>query len=128
MSDWSRWPNFSITEMRCKHTGKDGMHPEFMDRLQALRVKYARPMKITSAYRHETHPVEAKKRTPGAHTKGRAVDVAVLGADAYRLVQLATEFGFTGIGVSQKPDGARFIHLDDVTSKDGFARPALWSY
>jgi uncharacterized protein YcbK (DUF882 family) len=83
-------------------------------------------MKITSGYRSRTHPVEAKKLTTGAHVMGRAADVAVSGADALRLVVLAAEFGFTGIGVQQK--GAnRFIHLDDV-SPGVLSRPSIGSY
>jgi hypothetical protein len=52
--------------------------------------------------------------------------VAVAGADAIRLLVLAAEFGFTGIGVQQKGEG-RFIHLDDVPGTL-LPRPAIWSY
>jgi zinc D-Ala-D-Ala carboxypeptidase len=124
--DWSLYPNFSEAEFRCRHTGKCEMRPEFMARLQRLRQAYAAPMKITSGYRHRSHPVEARKVATGAHVLGRAADVAVTGADAIRLVVLAAEFGFTGIGVQQKGDG-RFIHLDDVPA-GVLPRPAIWSY
>lgn len=123
--DWSKYPNFSEAEFRCKHTGKCLMQPEFMARLQKLRIAYGKGMRITSGYRDRTHPAEAKKVTSGAHTTGRACDVAVQGADAVRLVGLAIELGFTGIGVQQKGAG-RFIHLDDVTV--GLPRPGMWSY
>jgi zinc D-Ala-D-Ala carboxypeptidase len=123
--NWSDYPNFTEAEFRCKHTGKCEMEPEFMARLQRLRDAYGKPMTITSGYRDRTHPVEAKKSGSGAHTTGRACDVAVRGADALRLIGLALELGFTGIGVQQK-GGSRFIHLDDVT--DGLPRPMIWSY
>lgn len=124
--DWSEYPNFSAAEFRCKHSGKDGMKPEFMARLQKLRDAYGKPMTITSGFRDKSHPIEARKPgSGGAHTTGRACDVAVQGEDAMRLVKLAIEMGFTGIGVQQK-GGGRFIHLDDVTS--GLPRPAFWSY
>lgn len=124
--DWSQYPNFSAHEFRCKHSGKDAMQPEFMARLQQLRNLYGKPMVITSGYRDKTHPIEARKPgSGGAHTTGRACDVAVQGADALRLVQLAISLGFTGIGIQQK-GGGRFIHLDDVTS--GLPRPTIWSY
>jgi uncharacterized protein YcbK (DUF882 family) len=124
--DWSLYPNFTEAEMRCKHTGKCEMRPVFMQRLQHLRSVYGAPMTVTSGYRDRTHPEEAKKAQPGAHTTGRAVDIAVRGADAVKLLRLALEFGFTGIGIQQKGEG-RFIHLDDI-SDGSLPRPGLWSY
>jgi uncharacterized protein YcbK (DUF882 family) len=123
---WDDYPNFTEAEFRCRHTGKCEMHPEFMACLQRLRLAYGKPMKITSGFRDRTHPVEARKASTGAHALGRACDVAVTGADAIRLMVLAVEMGFTGIGVQQKGEG-RFIHLDDVPSNQ-LPRPSLWSY
>jgi len=85
---------------------------------------YGKPMKVSSGYRDPSHPIEAKKASPGFHTTGRAVDIAVSGADAVKLLTLALQVGFTGIGVQQK-GGGRFIHLDDVVS---LTRPNIWSY
>jgi len=122
--DWTKYPNFSEAEMRCRHTGRVAMDPAFMERLQALRTQYGRPMRVTSGYRDRTHPAEARKAQPGTHTMGRAVDIAVRGKDAFDLVALAMDYGFTGIGVQQHGN-TRFIHLDDL---EGPTRPALWSY
>lgn len=127
MIDWSKYPNFSEPEFRCGHTGIAKMNPDFMERLQKLREMYGLPMVVSSGYRHETHPIEAAKKEPGAHASGRACDIAVSGANALELVYLALECGFTGIGVQQKGSG-RFIHLDDLPSKKGRPRPWLWSY
>lgn len=124
--DWSLYPNFREAEFRCGHTGACEMDPEFMARLQRLRQAYGAPMKITSGFRHRSHPVEARKVAPGAHVLGRAADVAVTGADALRLVVLAAEMGITGIGVQQRGEG-RFIHLDDVPGTL-LPRPTIWSY
>jgi zinc D-Ala-D-Ala carboxypeptidase len=124
--DWSQYPNFMEGEFRCRHTGECVMQPAFLARLQALRTAYGRPMVITSGYRHPTHPVEARKAAPGAHSQGRAADIAVHGADALRLIVLAAEHGFTGIGVQQK-GAARFIHLDDLQAP-AWPRPTVWSY
>lgn len=127
MIDWSLYPHFSEREMRCKHTGKCDMQPGFLLRLQALRIDYGKPMTITSGYRHVTHPAEAGKKAPGAHTTGRAVDIAVRGADALHLIGLAVRHGFSGIGVQQYGAG-RFIHLDDLPDAQSWPRPMLWSY
>ena len=51
-----------------------------------------------------------------------AIDLGVVGRDAYDLVKLAFELGFTGVGVSQRKGVPRFIHLDDREI------PAIWSY
>lgn len=125
--NWERWPNFSEAEMSCRHTGKTGIRAGFMDRLQRLRTAYGKLMPVTSGYRHPSHPIEARKPDPGPHSTGRACDVAVSGADALRLIVLAMEHGFTGIGVKQHGDN-RFIHLDDLPPSPGRPRPHIWSY
>ena len=122
--NWKDYPSFSEAEMRCSETGECKMSENFMQKLQALRDEYGKPMTITSAYRSPQHSVEASKAAPGVHTRGIAVDVAVAGADCYDLMKLAFKHGFTGIGVAQKGSG-RFLHLD--TFKGG-PRPNVWSY
>jgi zinc D-Ala-D-Ala carboxypeptidase len=122
--DWTKYPNFTESEFACKHTGKNAMKPEFMDKLQALRTEYGRPMTISSGYRHPSHPIERGKTISGEHSSGLACDVAVHGADAYRIIQLAIKHGFTRIGVQQKGTG-RFIHLG--MSKN-LPNPTIWSY
>jgi uncharacterized protein YcbK (DUF882 family) len=122
--NWSLYPNFEPDEFACSHCGKVSMHPEFLEKLQTLRVAYARPMRITSGYRCPEHPIEKAKATPGAHASGRAADIAVQGVQAHELLRLAFHFGFTGIGVQQL-GGGRFVHLDTLT---GGNRPAVWSY
>ena len=92
--------------------------------MQSLRTKYGKPMTITSGYRHETHPIEAKKERAGMHTKGIAADVACNGQEAYHIMKLAFDLGFTGIGVAQKGH-SRFIHLDIFTKPP---RANIWSY
>lgn len=109
--NWNNYPNFSKSEFDCKHTGKNEMKPEFMEKLQELRILYGKPMKISSGFRDVTHPVEAKKSKGGYHTLGIACDVACGSVEAYEIIRLAMQVGFKGIGVNQKGEG-RFIHLD----------------
>ena len=128
---WHRYPNFSKREFDCKATGNNEMDHDFMERLQKLRSAVGRPMRISSGYRDPSHPIEARKVIPGAHSTGKACDIACLGVDAYQIVALAHQFGFTGIGVQQKGD-ERFIHLDTLTPSEaselGVNRPWIWSY
>jgi len=126
--NWSDYRNFVEAEFRCKQTGRCDMDPYFMDRLQALRTDYGRPMIITSGYRHVTHPVEMQKARPGSHTFGRAADILVSHADALHLVELAIKHGFTGFGIQQKAGSTRFIHLDDMEPSTTRPRPTIWSY
>lgn len=124
--DWESYPNFSASEFDCKHTGRNEMQPSFMKRLQKLRTLFGRPIIITSGYRDPSHPVEANKDQPGAHTLGLAADIAVDREEAYRLLMLAFRAGFTGIGIQQK-GASRFIHLD-CNTPPRFPRPTIWSY
>ena len=102
MIDWALYPNFSKKEFDCTHCGANQMTPAFMAKLQALRTKYGKPLRITSGFRCAQHPIEAKKIKPGAHASGCACDVGVDGQQAYEVMKIAFELGFTGIGVNQK--------------------------
>jgi zinc D-Ala-D-Ala carboxypeptidase len=125
MIDYGKYPNFKASEFACQHCGAEGIKEELVAKIQQLRTKYGKPMRITSGYRCPRHPVEARKSAPGAHALGLAADIGVEGAEAYKVLQIALELGFTGIGVQQKGSG-RFIHLD---IRDGqLPTPSLWSY
>lgn len=126
MINWNDYPNFTKAEFDCKHTGRNEMKHSFMDVLQAIRTKYGKPMIVTSGYRDPSHPAERNKKSPGAHTYGCAVDIAVSGGDALELITIAYAFGIRRIGVSQKGSG-RFLHLD-MAEVHGFPSPAFWSY
>jgi uncharacterized protein YcbK (DUF882 family) len=124
MMDWSKYPSFQAIEFDCKHCGKNEMKPEFMEKLQELRNLYGKPMRISSGYRCPKHPIEAAKKTSGAHSTGMAADIGVDGKAAHEVLTLAMQLGFTGIGVQQKGTG-RFIHVDTVQTPP---RPNVWSY
>lgn len=126
--DWSKYPNFSKAEFDCKHTGENQMQEEFMEKLQELRTRFGKPIRISSGFRSLRHPVEAAKPAAAlkAHNTGLAADVAVERQDAHRVLALALELGFTGIGVQQKGSG-RFLHIDLVSPSTGL-RPTVWSY
>ena len=123
MLNWDAYPNFSKAEFDCKETGDNAMQPHFLERLQALRTEYGKPMRITSGYRSPKHSIEVRKVKPGYHAKGIACDVGCHSDDAFDIVKLALKHGFTGIGVSQNKRGARFIHLDLRTET-----PIIFSY
>jgi zinc D-Ala-D-Ala carboxypeptidase len=123
--NWSKYPNFSAREFTCSHCGSEGVQEALLDKLQAMRTEYGKPMRITSGYRCPQHPIEAKKSVPGAHALGLAADIGVEGPEAHRVLALAFKHGFTGIGVQQKGTG-RFIHVDIRSGQ--LPTPSVWSY
>tara|TARA_R100000278_G_C5473916_1_gene165599 strand:+ start:1621 stop:2004 length:384 start_codon:yes stop_codon:yes gene_type:complete len=127
MMDWNTSAYFNQHEFTCSHTGKCDMDSNFINKLNELRVAFGKPMRITSGFRDVTHPIEAKKSSPGAHTTGQAADIAVSREDAFDLLSLALTKGFTGIGIQQKGSG-RFIHLDTLKNSPERPRPTIWSY
>ena len=123
--------HFSEEEFACSHTGNVKMNPDFVSVLEMVREKYGKPMKLSSAFRDATHPVEARKGDragTGDHCRGVAVDVLVSGAEALELIKIAQECGIDRIGIQQKGShSSRFVHLgiSDSTAGKG---PAIWSY
>jgi zinc D-Ala-D-Ala carboxypeptidase len=121
--DWTKYPNFTAAEFACRHTGLHGMRPLFMDRIQALRTEYGKPMRITSGYRHPSHPVEARKgHSNGEHTQGMCADIACTsGSERYTLVLLALKHGFHRIGIAKT-----FLHLG--LGGPGLPPYVIWEY
>lgn len=125
--EWhARWPNFRPEEFTCSHCGKHGIKSEVLDLLQAIRDELKTPVIVTSGYRCEDHPTEAKKQVPGAHTHGLAVDISCGSLLARRIVKVALSLDVPRIGISQRMGAPRFVHLDLVTAA-GFPE-ALYSY
>lgn len=122
---------FTLEEMKCRcgKCGSDGseMKQQFMDKLDAAREKFG-PITIASPYRCPAYNERVSTTGPnGPHTTGRASDVVVSREDAYKLLQIAYEVGFTGIGVKQTGI-SRYLHFDDLTQAEGYPRPTVWSY
>lgn len=101
---------------------------DFMERVETLRLRYGKALRVTSAARCPDYnaKVSSTGRT-GPHTTGRAIDFGIDRADAYDLLALALVMGFSGIGVHQKGK-ERFLHLDDLTDEPGQPRSTIWSY
>ena len=121
-----RWPHFdAATEWACKGTGKIVVVPDFMDRLEELRVRVGFALPINSGYRSPEHnQAVSSSGDDGPHTTGQAADIRVHSLQAMTVLSAALQLGFVGVGVQQKgPHGGRYIHVDTAR-----AVPALWSY
>jgi len=115
---------FTAEELCCSHCGAYKFDTGFRALLNDMRAELGFPLPVTSGYRCPEHPLEKRKgHAEGAHTTGKAIDIAVSGSQALALVELALKRGVTRIGVNQKGAG-RFIHLD----KSDLPGPTIWSY
>ncbi len=135
MAGKTNWDDFTVSELQCRcgtcaPESWRNISFELMDKVQQLRDRLGFALPISSGYRCAQHPDERKKRTPGAHNLGLAVDIRCVGEQADRVLEAAFEMGcFTGKGISQRgPHGVRFIHLDIATPEQIKPRPWLWSY
>lgn len=122
---------FQLSEFDQKGLPDSGskMNATFLGYIDELRDRCGFPFIITSGYRTpEYNASVSESGLTGAHTLGKAVDIAVSGEKAWILLKEAFEMGvFTGMGISQKGEH-RFIHLDICTKADNLPRPAIWSY
>lgn len=98
------------------------MSQPFMDRLQALRELYGKPMPIFvgGGFRCAAHNTAAGGASTSMHLLGRAADVIVTGGDnLYHFLRCAYSVGFTGIGINNGT-----VHVDDRKDGTGVA----WTY
>ena len=120
--------HFTEQELVCRCCSKGGLDADFLALLEDLRAAMGRPLTVTSGYRCPTHNMAVSKTGPtGSHTTGRAVDIAIEGEQAYRLLAFATLNQMTGLGIKQH-GASRWLHLDNLTAADGFPRPRCWTY
>jgi uncharacterized protein YcbK (DUF882 family) len=116
---------FTKEELSCQHCGAYKFDEEFLKVLNNIREECGFAFVISSGYRCVEHPIEASKSRVGTHTTGCAVDIAVSGDKALKVLEVAIKHGIKRIGVNQKGKG-RFIHLD--IAEETFTSPAIWSY
>lgn len=94
------------------------MDPAFMDKLQALRDQWGKPLVITSAARCSYWNDRINGSEKSQHLLGKAADILMPNAgDIPRFVALAEKTGFGGIGT-----GLTFVHVD------GRAGHFRWTY
>jgi zinc D-Ala-D-Ala carboxypeptidase len=106
-SEW-RWPNFKPSEIACKGDGSLIVHEEALDKLQALRTRLGRPLRINSAYRSPAYNARIEGSSKASkHMEGRAFDVALVGVTREELAAAARAVGLVGVG-----HYASFLHLD----------------
>lgn len=85
------------------------INPASLKRLDSAREIAGIPFVVNSAYRSSEYEVSKGRTGKGAHTEGRAFDIACRDSRSrWLVVSSALAVGFTRIGI-----GKNFVHLDD---------------
>ena len=113
---------FNLNEFACSCCDAVHMDEDFLEKLDSLRHLCGFPFHVTSGYRCKKHNTKIGGAPSSSHLDGKAADIALSREQALKVVEVARQMGFKGIGVQQKGKG-RFIHLDD---REGPVR--FWSY
>jgi zinc D-Ala-D-Ala carboxypeptidase len=119
--------HFSIEEFRCKcGCGVAVVDHDFGVKLDLLRESMGEPLKVNSGYRCPVRNLQVSSTGKnGPHTTGKAADIFCPDRlFAFKLVGLAFQLGFKGIGVSLADGSAYYVHLDTLDEP----RPRMWSY
>jgi len=112
---------FTKDELKCPCCGLYKIENKLINRLERLRFKMGRPLKINSAMRCDEHNYNVGGARQSQHLLGLAADVSMLGMTAeqkYKMVEWAVLLGFKGIGISDS-----YIHVD---MREG--ERCLWVY
>lgn len=123
------WRYFTRAEFECKcGCSANLIEDSFIDKLDELRDRAGFALAVNSGYRCPQHNKNVSSTgEDGPHTTGRAADLRVDRKRAFKVMHIACELGFTGVGFNQK-GSSRFIHLDDLDNAPGQPRPTVWSY
>lgn len=99
----------------------DKMDPVFINMLDAIRLEYGKPLRITSGYRTLAHNKKVGGVRNSAHRRGRAVDIACPSSrERFHLIDLALKHGIVRVGI-----GKTFLHLD---LDEKLAQEVCWLY
>ena len=104
-----RWPSFSPAEIACRGTGQLKLHPEALDKLQALRDRLGKPLIVRSAYRSPEHNRNVGGAPRSKHMDGTAFDIAMSNHDPVAFAEAARAVGFLGFGTYPR---SGFMHID----------------
>jgi uncharacterized protein YcbK (DUF882 family) len=97
------------------------MSKDLISKLQILRDICGFPFIINSGYRTPAHNKKVGGTKTSSHLKGLAADIHCINSkQRYLIISNALSLGFSRVGI-----GARFIHLDVDTSKQG---SLIWLY
>ncbi|KUK13735.1 MAG: DUF882 domain-containing protein [Synergistetes bacterium] len=100
--------NFYLNEFECPCCQRVKIDEILLWKLEALRIIWGMPLRVTSGYRCEKHNKEVGGAENSLHLRGRAVDIAVKEEDQGKFLTLAKLVGFKVIPYPKR----NFVHLD----------------
>jgi hypothetical protein len=106
-----RWSNFSPAEIACRGTGQLKLHPEALDKLQALRDRLGKPLIVRSTYRSPEHNRAVGGAPVSRHMDGTAFDIAMSNHDPAAFEAAARKVGFLGFCTCPRPMSRHFVGL-----------------
>ena len=114
-------PHFSVKEMSCPCCNVMGMENDVIKTIEEVRVKYGKPIRLTSAFRCPTHNQAVGGKNSSSHLAGLALDISCGSSkERYGLMRHLMQH-FTRIGF-----GENFIHVDlDHVNK---VPNVIWDY
>lgn len=98
--------------------GVSQLNPNMQGTLSRFQEIAPRGTTITSTYRGADHPIEARKRAPGAHSRGSAIDIRTEGKSPEELqqtIQALKRAGFTKVLLEGNPP---HIHAESNPGQD----------
>ena len=103
-------PHFKLREFQCRCCASVKLCPRLLERLEALRAAWGRPIVITSGYRCDSRNKAVGGAIRSLHLRGMAADIAAPEREQPRLRELAGIIGFSEI----IPGGSRnYLHVAD---------------
>jgi zinc D-Ala-D-Ala carboxypeptidase len=100
-------PHFSVKEMSCPCCSVMGMENDVIATIEAVRVEYGKPIRLTSSFRCEKHNEAIGAKATSSHVLGLALDISCDSSrERYGLMRHLMQH-FTRIGLGEK-----FIHVD----------------
>ena len=104
----------------CRGTGKLLVNEPALDKLQALRDRFGKPLIVRSAYRSPEHNRAVGGARRSKHMDGAAFDIAMANHDPVAFEAAAREVGFLGFGFYPR---SGFMHIDLGPARVGRAVP-----
>lgn len=109
--DLNKWNYryFTPKELASKGDGSIKISVPALDKLEALREAVGCPIIINSAYRDPIHNAKVGGAPLSRHKFGDAFDISLATVEKDKLIKVAQDIGFGGIGINYKS----FVHLDN---------------
>lgn len=104
-------PNFSRSEMACRHCGECNLHPALLPALEALRALGREAIIVDDAFRCTAHNAAVGGVPHSEHPYGMAADIRIPGLtlqEMYNRAKLVPAFGGIGVYDCEPP----MIHVD----------------